>query len=213
MPLEDLTGPSKFINALNSLNPDGATDRINEGDDHLRGIKNVLLNTFPAITAAITDTAAEINTWAARIAALEVPLLTPAGQNPIGTIKMTTDNTNPGTYITGTTWVQIAQGRTLVGEGTGVGLTARVAGAEIGSEDTIVPMHNHTITDPGHRHDSNIPQTASSSGAGGASGDPGGPDPKTSSETTGITIDNEGVDPTDTNLQPSLVVYIWERTA
>ena len=42
MALEDLNGPSKFINALNALNPDGATDTLDQADDHMRGIKNVL---------------------------------------------------------------------------------------------------------------------------------------------------------------------------
>ena len=48
MALEDLTG-TKYIDALNSANPVGATDAKNQGDDHMRGIKNVLKNTFPNI--------------------------------------------------------------------------------------------------------------------------------------------------------------------
>lgn len=59
--LEDLTGPSKFLDDLVVSNPDGATDPKSEGDDHVRGIKNVLKNTFPNINAAVTATATELN--------------------------------------------------------------------------------------------------------------------------------------------------------
>jgi hypothetical protein len=214
MPLEDLTGASKFIDSLNSLNPDGATDTIDEGDDHLRGIKNVLKNTFPNITEAITATAALINGFDARLVVLEAVGLTPAAQNPIGTIKMTTQNVNPGTYIAGTTWAQIAQGRTLIGEGAGAGLTTRTAGTELGVEDAIVPQHTHTASQVAHSHTVNYDLSGSGSGAAD-NADGGSVDGNfnTGSATPAITVDQEGVDPTDGNMQPSLVCYIWERTA
>lgn len=59
MPLEDLTG-TKYIDALVSTNP-ASGDTRTEGDDHLRGIKNVLLLSFPAITGAVTATHTELN--------------------------------------------------------------------------------------------------------------------------------------------------------
>lgn len=59
MALEDLTG-SAYLSALVRTNPELGDD-IEQGDDHLRGIKNVLLNTFPNLTAAVTKTAAELN--------------------------------------------------------------------------------------------------------------------------------------------------------
>jgi len=43
MPLEDLTGSDKFPNDLNAAWPLGS-DSPSEGDNHLRGIKNVLRN-------------------------------------------------------------------------------------------------------------------------------------------------------------------------
>ena len=46
MPLEDLTGPNKYLDALNRDWPLGS-DAPSEGDDHIRGHKNVNLNTFP----------------------------------------------------------------------------------------------------------------------------------------------------------------------
>jgi len=61
MGLEDLTGGAKYISDLVNTNPVGATDAVSAGDDHIRGIKNVILNTFPNITGAVTSTAAELN--------------------------------------------------------------------------------------------------------------------------------------------------------
>ena len=43
-----------------------AGDARSEGDDHIRGIKNVLKTTLPNVTAPITPTAAQLNTVATR---------------------------------------------------------------------------------------------------------------------------------------------------
>jgi hypothetical protein len=59
MALEDLTG-TKYIDDLVSTNP-AAGDNVSEGDDHIRGIKNVLKTTFPSIDGAITATDTELN--------------------------------------------------------------------------------------------------------------------------------------------------------
>lgn len=60
MGLEDLTG-TKFIDSLDSGNPVGATDFLSAADDHMRGIKNILKQTFPNLAAAANMTAAEMN--------------------------------------------------------------------------------------------------------------------------------------------------------
>ena len=54
MALEDLTG-TKYIDDLVATNP-AAGDNVSEGDDHIRGIKNVLKTTFPNIDGAVTPT-------------------------------------------------------------------------------------------------------------------------------------------------------------
>lgn len=64
MSLEDLTGTSKYIDALNKNNPDGALDGKNEGDNHIKGVKNVILNTWPNIDGPINYTPAEANVLA-----------------------------------------------------------------------------------------------------------------------------------------------------
>ncbi len=50
MPLEDLTGTDKYLDAFNKDWPLDDDERP-EGDDHIRGIKNVLINTFGALSA------------------------------------------------------------------------------------------------------------------------------------------------------------------
>ena len=60
MALEDLTGSGKYIDDLVSTNPT-ATDNVHQGDDHIRGIKNVLKLTLPNVAGAITPTHTELN--------------------------------------------------------------------------------------------------------------------------------------------------------
>jgi len=50
----------QYIDDLVATNPT-ATDNVSQGDDHIRGIKTTLKNTFPNVTGAITLTEAEIN--------------------------------------------------------------------------------------------------------------------------------------------------------
>jgi hypothetical protein len=59
MPLENMVG-NKFISDLNANWPAG-TDLPDAGDDHLRGIKNVLQKSFPGITGPVTLTQDQIN--------------------------------------------------------------------------------------------------------------------------------------------------------
>ena len=119
MPLEDLEGPDKFINALDRNNPVGGADTKSSLDNHDRGIKNTLLNTFPQLTGAVQATQDLINTWEARIQNLE---LIEGAKFPIGSIELTTVNYNPTQYLPGT-WQLYAEGRALIGAGTGAGLS------------------------------------------------------------------------------------------
>lgn len=57
MPYE---GPQNYINGLDSSYPTGS-DPINQGDDHIRMIKNVLKTTFPNLTGAMTASHTELN--------------------------------------------------------------------------------------------------------------------------------------------------------
>ena len=59
MGLESLTG-TVYIDSLVATNPTSGDTRT-EGDDHIRGIKNVLKTTFPNIDGAVTSTQDELN--------------------------------------------------------------------------------------------------------------------------------------------------------
>ncbi len=50
-----------YIDGLNASNPVHATDQVSQGDDHLRLIKSVLLNTFPNLDGAVNFTPTEAN--------------------------------------------------------------------------------------------------------------------------------------------------------
>jgi microcystin-dependent protein len=73
MALEDLTGNNKYISNLVQTNPVGATDYVSQGDDHIRGIKNVILNTFPNITGPVELTQQQLNALAS------IPVQMPIG--------------------------------------------------------------------------------------------------------------------------------------
>jgi hypothetical protein len=75
MATEDLTGTDKFVDDLVATNP-VATDSVSDGDEHIRGVKNVLKNTLPNVTAAVTATAADLNKTSA---------ITTATTDPLGT--------------------------------------------------------------------------------------------------------------------------------
>lgn len=100
MALEDLTGLSKYIDALNRNNPDGSLDGKNQGDDHIRGFKNVLLNTFPNISGPVTKTHTQINNaddWASGTLALFQQSAAPNGWT-----KQTTHNDKALRVVSGT---------------------------------------------------------------------------------------------------------------
>ena len=51
-----------YIEDLVTTNPVGATDNVDEGDDHIRNIKTAVKGSFPSLGAvAVTKTAAQIN--------------------------------------------------------------------------------------------------------------------------------------------------------
>lgn len=50
-----------YIDSLNASNPVGASDQVAQGDDHIRGLKTVLLNSLGSISGAVTLTHTQIN--------------------------------------------------------------------------------------------------------------------------------------------------------
>lgn len=133
---------------------------------------------------------------------------------PIGSIYTSTVATNPNTLFGFGTWVAFGAGRVLIGNGGGF-----TAGDTGGSADAIVVSHTHTatstVTDPGHVHTAQA-QGVSPSITGG-SGNFYATSGNTNSAVTGITVAttnaSTGSSGTNANLQPYVVVYMWNRTA
>jgi hypothetical protein len=97
-------------------------------------------------------------------------------------------------------------GRALAVAGVGSGLTSRALGSVIGTEDAINVIHTHSVSDPGHSHTWNYTAagagaTAGTITAGAAVGSNGGG--PTSSDITGLGIDNSGSSGTGQNMQPT----------
>ena len=88
-----------------------------------------------------------------------------------------------------------------------------------GSNDAIVVSHTHTatVTDPGHFHVQNYGGGSTSpAGLTAPSGTPiGVSTSNTNTAFTGISVTNSptGSSATGANLQPYIVVYMWNRTA
>lgn len=86
-----------------------STDFISEGDDHLRLIKKVLLNAFEGVDEPL-------KTYITKLA------------NPVGTIAIFADGTDPNTTIGGT-WVRFGEDKIMLSAGT-VHKVGETGGAE-----------------------------------------------------------------------------------
>lgn len=102
-----------YITSLNSSNPVGASDPKSEGDDHLRGIKSVLLASFPSISGAVTLSHTQINDAALKSAANtltgnltldDVSLILEGGLN---NVTLSHDGTDLNIAGTGTTDINL----------------------------------------------------------------------------------------------------------
>jgi len=112
------------------------------------------------------------------------------------------------------------RGRTIVGVGTGAGLTARAVDEQGGTETHVLTeaelaAHDHTITDPGHLH-SNLYGAVVLTNARGTQSNPiavqGTRD--TIAATTGVTVQNAGGGNSHQNMPPFLALRyaVWSST-
>jgi hypothetical protein len=188
------------------------------------GTGSVVLNTSPTlVTPALgtptsgtldnctsnTETFGNSTTQLATTAFVQAAL---QALHPVGSLYTSTSATNPGTSFGFGTWVAFGAGRVMVGNGGGF-----TAGATGGSADAVVVSHTHTatVTDPGHTHF--MGRVAGGTGGLNFVSAAGVADisPNTAAATTGISVTNAstGVSGTNANLQPYVVVYMWNRTA
>ena len=125
---------------------------------------------------------------------------------PVGSIYLTAGSTSPAVLFGGT-WIQISQGRTLIGAGTGTDIndtsqtfTAGGTGGEY-SHTLItdeIPAHNHTIPNRDDVYGTG-PNVVNRS--------------YYSTSSSAVYTDNAGGGQAHNNIQPYLVVNIWQRTA
>jgi hypothetical protein len=191
------------------------------------GTGNTVLSTSPTLVTPIlgtptsgtldnctsnTETFGTSNTQLATTAFVQAAL---QALHPVGSIYTSTSATNPGTSFGFGTWVAFGAGRVLIGDGGGY-----AAGATGGSADAIVVTHNHTatVTDPGHFHNYDLVSFPVQANQWvGYATDPGPTftSTPTTTKTTGITVANTsaGVSGLNANLQPYVVVYMWNRVA
>lgn len=162
---------------------------------------------------------------------------------PIGSIYSSTVSTNPGTLFGFGTWVAYAAGRVLIGTdgssytagatgGSADAITvAHTHTASSTFTGSALGTHTHTATDSGHTHGIAYSGTLGFSGGGGYSGTAfgGAVNQATQSGTANIsvgstsagtpagsvstTVNSTGSSGTGANLQPYVVVYMWNRTA
>lgn len=130
---------------------------------------------------------------------------------PVGSIICSSKSTNPSSYYPGTTWVQVAPGRVLVGVGSSADASGntdvrtKAASRSFGTYSVTLtvdnlPSHNHGIGGAGARFGSGS-KTADAGGAAGTNFSTA-PYGKNADEIEAINI-----------TEPVLAKYIWRRTA
>lgn len=125
--------------------------------------------------------------------------------NPVGTVIINTNGVNPGTYLGGT-WEQFAQGRTLIGAGTGndgstsMSFTALATYGEYSHKLTLDELASHA-----HKYYSPIVQKVTATSSGSTYGN--------YNMQYKIDSDGAGGDNAHNNIQPSIGVYFWRRTS
>lgn len=200
------TNSNAVVDDLVAANPVGSTSEVRELDNHIRGLKNILIKMFTSLG--------------------DKPLL----ENlidvvyPVGAIYMSVANTSPETLFGGT-WTAIQTGRMLISEDGGTTYTAGDTG---GSKDAIVVAHQHSVsgtTGGGGAHDHTM--TGNRAGAGTKE-----LPAINANATTNVTVDTDALSAaidhthtfsatsgstgsagTNANMPPYLAVYMWKRTA
>lgn len=131
---------------------------------------------------------------------------------PVGAIYTSYNvSTDPATVLGFGTWSAI-EGKVLAAYQSG-DTDFGTAGGTGGSKDAVVVQHNHDITDPGHNHTVTTSNTTTIASGNAIPLNYLYTTRTTSTSTTNITIDNEGVSGTGKNLQPYVTVHMWRRTA
>jgi hypothetical protein len=204
--------PSGINNAIRELMAQVKDQQIGTDADNFAVGGNLSVTGTTTLTGVATAPTASSGTNTTQVATTEFVITALSLLHPIGSIYSSTVSTNPNTLFGFGTWVAYGAGRVLLGNGDGF-----TAGDTGGSADAVVVSHTHTttVTDTGHVHTVTQYQAT---GGGSSAASAAGVTPvstSTNSATTGITVANSttGVSGTNANLQPYVVIYMWNRTA
>jgi len=201
------TGQITANAAFNALAPAQTNNRLLRSDGTNTSFAQAVLTTDVTGTLPVANGGTG-GTTAAALTVLVGNLLF-----PVGALYSSTSATNPGTSLGFGTWAQFGAGRVMMGSGN----ASYLAGTTGGSADATLPSHTHTATstDSGHTHTFGI-FNAGTYGAGPGVNVArfGSPDSSTNTSFAVITTTNstEGASPTNANLPPYIVVYMWQRT-
>ena len=187
------------------------------GSDVIQAVNTFASPTFTGTPIAPTATFGTNNTQVATTAFVQAAATALSTIYPVGSIYTSTVSTNPATLFGMGTWVAFGAGRVLLGTDG----SSYLPGTTGGSADAIVPAHTHTasttITDPGHAHNytrlSLIAGTSSGPDANWWTASTQATSTATTGITAGTTVTSTGTSVTGANLQPYVVVYMWNRTA
>jgi hypothetical protein len=160
----------------------------------------------PALTGTPTAPTAPFSTNTTQLATTSFVQVALQAVYPVGSIYTSTAATNPGVTFGFGTWVAFGAGRVLLGDGGGYS-----AGATGGSKDAIIPYHNHPVTDPGHAHTGGRVSFLNNGIVGGGNDTTSTPG-NTGTASTGVAVSFVGEAVANKNLQPYVVVYMWNRT-
>lgn len=176
--------------------------------------------TFTGTVTAPTPSFSDANTTVATVGILKALY-------PIGSVYINAAvATNPATLLGFGTWTEIGAGRVLVGQDTSDALFDTL-GETGGSKDAIVVSHNHSFsatTDSQGAHEHNVWFGSSAGGSsvllGDYSGTPEQGSSSNAADSAGAhthsisgTTSTSGSSGTNANLQPYIVVKMWQRVS
>ena len=135
---------------------------------------------------------------------------------PVGSLFFSKDNNNPGSRMSGTSWMQVAEGQFVAGVGNGTDINGSTHTVTAGDTDT-VGEYSHTLTVSElapHTHETvvdnkdytGIPNSENT--AGHRVGRDGN-----ASYAVSITSSTGGGGQSHNNLPPAFGMYVWERIA
>ena len=127
---------------------------------------------------------------------------------PVGSVYLAAVSTNPATLLGFGTWTAIAQGRAIVGVGTGTDINSNTATYAEGNDAQGEYVHTQTINElVSHDHVQNSATLYSTgSGTSGVTGNGINTIPGTVTQSTGGSV-------AFNVKQPAFGVYVWQRTA